>query len=220
MFKGVVLDATQLQIVMPLMTCSLWDAIHKLDCVHHALVRDASARAQICVEIALGLLYLHGLSIIHRDLKSANVLLDRAGAAKLVDFGLARIKKHANTLTAATNKAFVGTVHWMAPEILDPDDPKFSPAVDIYALGVTAWELAALKQPFENAVNATLIVVKVLQGGRPAMPDDVPAPLRSAIEACWAQEAAQRPSASDAVALFALANNATAPTAPPLSVYK
>ena len=83
-----------------------------------------------------GLVYLHSNKppIIHRDLKSANLLLDDSFNVKLCDFGLARLRSINMVMTAK-----VGTVQWMAPEVLE--GIAYDESADIYSTAIIAWEL-------------------------------------------------------------------------------
>jgi serine/threonine protein kinase len=81
---------------------------------------------------------VHKEGIIHRDIKSANVLVTEAGGVQLCDFGVAGIIE--SKLDKRTT--FIGTLHWMAPELFDPN-PSYSTPVDIWAFGSLVYELAS-----------------------------------------------------------------------------
>jgi serine/threonine protein kinase len=94
--------------------------------------------------IALGLNHLHSLKILHRDVKSANVLLDSKWLPKLADFGLARIKEaSADSMTMG-----IGTPAYMAPEMFTSS--KYTSAVDWFAFGMVIWELITKDHPFKR----------------------------------------------------------------------
>jgi len=94
-------------------------------------------------QVAEGLDYAHRRGIIHRDLKPANILLDADGNAHLSDFGIARLTA---STTALTGSNVIGTPTYMAPEMFDGDE--ITGAVDIYALGVTLYEMLTGEGPF------------------------------------------------------------------------
>uniref|UniRef100_A0A915KMB6 non-specific serine/threonine protein kinase n=1 Tax=Romanomermis culicivorax TaxID=13658 RepID=A0A915KMB6_ROMCU len=90
--------------------------------------------AAICQDVLYGLLYLHGLSRIHRDVKAGNILLTDQGVVKLADFGSASLVSPA--------QSFVGTPYWMAPEvILAMDEGQYDYKADIWSLGISCIEL-------------------------------------------------------------------------------
>ena len=100
-------------------------------------------RIRMAIDMARGLLYLHEENIIHRDIKSPNVLLNEHFEAKITDFGLAKVITEG--LPASKNP--LGTPGWMAPELgfLGAVCTKKS---DIYSLGITFWELASRQIAF------------------------------------------------------------------------
>uniref|UniRef100_A0ABD2VU58 Mitogen-activated protein kinase kinase kinase kinase n=1 Tax=Trichogramma kaykai TaxID=54128 RepID=A0ABD2VU58_9HYME len=100
--------------------------------------------AYMCRETLLGLAYLHGMGKMHRDIKGANILLTESGDVKLADFGVsAQI-----TATINKRKSFIGTPYWMAPEVAAVERKGgYNQLCDIWAIGITAIELAELQPP-------------------------------------------------------------------------
>jgi serine/threonine-protein kinase len=102
---------------------------------------------QILAEIGSGLDALHRAGLVHRDVKSSNVLLDESGSAALTDFGLAR-RDDWSKLTKLGQ--VMGTVDYIAPELLRGDPA--TPASDLYALGCVVYEMVAGRPPFEGGM--------------------------------------------------------------------
>ncbi|KAG0260885.1 hypothetical protein DFQ27_003298, partial [Actinomortierella ambigua] len=154
-------------------------------------------KGEISKEIAKGLAYIHSNKIIHRDLKSGNVLLTRHLEVKLCDFGLAQVK--INTASYHTNNqtSAAGTFRWMAPELLTLR-PKYSFKSDMYALGMVMWEMAAdCTVPFEEQGDNSIIADLVRKGEREDIPEETPADYKSWIERCWEQDPSKRPEAAE-----------------------
>jgi serine/threonine protein kinase len=107
--------------------------------------------------------YLHLCSIMHRDLKSGNVLIDSHGTAKISDFGLSCVLEigSSSDLTAET-----GTYRWMAPEVIRHEP--YSSKADVYSFGIVLWELLAKDQPFRGltpiqGASSQLVLKRILQ---------------------------------------------------------
>jgi tetratricopeptide (TPR) repeat protein len=144
-------------------------------------------RLSMARDIADGLLYLHTHRIIHRDIKSSNVLLTSDGRAKLCDFGLAKMVS-ASCASSSSGLA-LGTLAWAAPEVL-LDGAEHSPASDVYSLGIVMWELMTCEVPFEGLDHSQMIA-RLRNHQRPPVPDPLPSGFSPEYVAlmmlCWHQ---------------------------------
>ncbi len=129
-------------------------------------------RVSMAREIADGLQYLHASGILHRDIKSHNVLLTSDNHAKLCDFGLSKLRTvSVASLSAASNA--LGTYAWSAPEVILNGD-EHSPASDVYSMGIVMWELMTCKIPFEG-LDHSQVYARLSNQQRPDVPDPLPA---------------------------------------------
>ena len=132
-------------------------------------------KIKILLDVARGMQYLHQLKrqIIHRDLKSLNILIDKKikddsldFEAKIADFGLAR--SFDNPTDFVTKR--MGTFHWMAPEIFS--DKPYNSKTDMYAFAIIVWEIFAEKTPYYHLDSPTKIIKYVYyDNGRPYIDD-------------------------------------------------
>ncbi|KAL1545745.1 copper transport protein ctr1 [Salvia divinorum] len=155
-------------------------------------VLDEKRRLSMAYDVAKGMNYLHKHNppVVHRDLKSPNLLVDRKYTVKVCDFGLSRLK--ANTFLSS--KSAAGTPEWMAPEVLR-DEPSNEKS-DVYSFGVILWELATLQQPWGYLNPAQVVAAVGFKGKRLEIPGDVNPEIAAIIEACLTKESWKRPSFS------------------------
>ncbi|KAJ7622505.1 kinase-like domain-containing protein [Roridomyces roridus] len=151
-------------------------------------------------DISLGLEYLHSRKICHGDLKGINVLVEDTGRALLCDFGLTRIKADmtSRTRTAGSPAAVSGSRNWMAPEMLAGALPR--PPADIYAFGMTLYELYADEIPLSTIAYADFIEMVFKLDARPERPEEDECPqltdgIWDLAEQCWREDARFRPTA-------------------------
>ncbi|XP_021683260.2 serine/threonine-protein kinase STY13 [Hevea brasiliensis] len=130
------------------------------------------------LDVAKGMAYVHGLGLIHRDLKSDNLLIFGDKSIKIADFGVARIEVQTEGMTPET-----GTYRWMAPEMIQ--HRPYTQKVDVYSFGIVLWELITGMLPFQNmtAVQAAFAVVN--KGVRPVIPNDCLPALGEIMTRCW-----------------------------------
>lgn len=146
-------------------------------------------RMMFAVDVAKGMLYLHKRNppVVHRDLKTPNLLVDKDWTVKVCDFGLSKLKHR----TFLSSKSGAGTPEWMAPEVLrnEPSSEK----ADVYSFGVVLWELATMKQPW-TGLNALQVVGAVgYQNLRLPIPEGVNPAVADIIQACWHNDPIRRP---------------------------
>lgn len=151
-------------------------------------------KALYCLQICEAICYLHSLqpALIHRDIKSRNVLVDSAKGAKLTDFGESRERTFQHTMTAG-----VGTARWVAPEIILGED--YSELADIYSFGVLLSELDTHMIPYENSdiKEEAMIVQQVAVGKlRPSFSESCPDIIKRLAHECLQFDPTLRPPAS------------------------
>ncbi|KAK9699549.1 hypothetical protein RND81_08G180500 [Saponaria officinalis] len=147
------------------------------------------------LDVARGMEYVHGFGLIHRDLKSDNLLIFGDKSIKIADFGVARIEVQTEGMTPET-----GTYRWMAPEMIQ--HRPYTQKVDVYSFGIVLWELITGMLPFQNmtAVQAAFAVVN--KGVRPIIPPGCLPVLGEIMSRCWDPNPDVRPPFSDVVKML------------------
>lgn len=154
---------------------------------------DHNTAVMMAVRIARAVDYLHQRSIIHRDMKSANVLLGEDFKPQLTDFGTSKLALGQQHMTN-----MVGTLAWMAPEVFETT--VYSQKADVYSFAMILFELFMGEQPFAN-VHSFALPGEVMKGIRPQINKAlVPKPIARIIKACWQANPAKRPDISKALA--------------------
>mmetsp|Transcript_36811 Transcript_36811/g.60936 ORF Transcript_36811/g.60936 Transcript_36811/m.60936 type:complete len:857 (-) Transcript_36811:264-2834(-) len=150
----------------------------------------------IATGIAAAMTYLHENNIIHRDIKSTNVLLDEDGMPKLTDFGVA-VDLPDRTATSKTGvlTAETGTYRWMAPEVMRHEP--YSASADIYSAGMVLYELVCHHVPFVGVESLQVAAFVALQDKRPPLPQGLPRILSVLLVRMWSKNRARRPRSSE-----------------------
>jgi tRNA A-37 threonylcarbamoyl transferase component Bud32 len=156
---------------------------------------DDARKHQLAIDIALGLQYLHKQGILHRDLKSANVLLDKDMRARITDFGLSKIKSN----SISTLGRYTQDLQWVAPEFLSKK--MFSEQSDIYSYGVILWEIMTGQKPYADCGNDIgKLTQRIIKGTHEDIPDGIPSIYQDIIRECWSYDRHARPSLGNVIA--------------------
>lgn len=149
--------------------------------------------------IANGMKYLHSHSILHRDLKSNNILLDDNLYPLISDFGLSKITEGCSeSLIYQSIANLKGTPNYCSPEYLT--SLIFTQASDVYAFGLIVYEIMSGLVPFSNAKNLIdLFNIICKKCYRPELTPEIPQAYKNLIERCWSQNPEERPSFSEIV---------------------
>eukprot|EP00041_Stephanoeca_diplocostata_P036565 m.1340191 g.1340191 ORF g.1340191 m.1340191 type:complete len:1015 (+) comp24890_c1_seq5:1195-4239(+) len=163
-------------------------------------------------QIARGMNYLHNESpttIVHRDLKSPNILLAKAApppppdagpdgpapvlthgnVLKITDFGLART--FSNSQSRGHDSGTMGTFQWMAPESIRHGS--YSKASDVWSFGVVFWELMTSQVPYKGLPGGTVVYTVGVRGSSLPIPNNCPPRFRECLHKCWQSDPSQRP---------------------------
>uniref|UniRef100_A0A8C2K728 Sterile alpha motif and leucine zipper containing kinase AZK n=1 Tax=Cyprinus carpio TaxID=7962 RepID=A0A8C2K728_CYPCA len=140
------------------------------------------------MDIAKGMHYLHAeapVKVIHRDLKSRNVVLTAENVLKICDFGASKLVSH------TTHMSLVGTFPWMAPEVIQ--SLPVSETCDTYSYGVVLWEMLTREVPFKGFEGLQVAWLVVEKHERPTIPSSCPASFADLMRRCWIAEPKERP---------------------------
>ncbi|OEL37329.1 Mitogen-activated protein kinase kinase 7 [Dichanthelium oligosanthes] len=160
------------------------------------------ALAEVAAQALAGLAHLHARSVVHRDVKPANLLVSTAGEVKIADFGIAKVLSRAGDHCAA----YEGTAAYMSPERFDTERHSHADpcAADVWSLGVTILELLMGRYPFLPAGQKpswAALMCSICFGELPSLPDGAASPeLRAFVAACLQKDYTKRASVAQLLA--------------------
>ncbi|CAK8539394.1 unnamed protein product [Lathyrus sativus] len=191
LFMGAIYSQERHAIVTELLPRgSLFRTLHK-----NNQTLDITRHLRMALDVAKGMNYLHHRNppIVHRDLKSSNLLVDKNWNVKVGDFGLSKLKES----TLLTTKSGRGTPQWMAPEVLrsEPSNEKS----DVFSYGVVLWEIMTQSIPWKNLNSLQVVGVVGFMNRRLDLPEGLDPHVASIINDCWQSDPEQRPSFEELV---------------------
>ncbi|MFS7910712.1 putative dual-specificity kinase TKL-Pl-4 family [Helianthus anomalus] len=151
---------------------------------------------QMALDLARGLSYLHSEKIVHRDVKTENMLLDKSRTIKIADFGVARVEaSNPNDMTGET-----GTLGYMAPEVLNGN--AYNRKCDVYSFGICLWEIYCCDMPYPDLSFSEVTSAVVRQNLRPEIPRCCPSSLANVMKRCWDANPDKRPGMDEVVTML------------------
>ena len=174
---------------------SLFKFLHRTESFNPSM----ELKLRMALDVARGVHYLHTCKppIIHGDLKSPNLLLDRNYVVKVCDFGLSRVKIAAKLSVVSD----MGTPEWTAPEVLQSNPS--SEASDVYSFGVVLWELMTMKVPWADKNPMQVVLTVGFHKERLEIPNDAPDRIKRIIDKCFSAPE-ERPTFSEILSALKL----------------
>jgi len=160
----------------------------------NADIIDQSTVINIALGIATGIKYLYDLNptVLHRDLKSANIMLDENLNAQIWPYGFTIISSRVNE-----SLNYVGTVQWVAPEIIEGS--QFNEKAEVYSFAIILWELITKSAPYPG-VQPKDLAAQIIDGLRPEIPENCDPVIRELLVKCWDKDPFERPALYQVIA--------------------
>ncbi|KAG8081628.1 hypothetical protein GUJ93_ZPchr0191g16373 [Zizania palustris] len=151
---------------------------------------------RFALAMARGLSRLHSRNIVHRDVKTENMLLDGELNLKIADFGVARLEQQdPREMTGTT-----GTLGYMAPEVLN--GKPYNRSCDVYSFGICLWEMYCCDMPYADLAFTDASSAIVHQDLRPKIPGCCPSAMARIMRRCWHADPTKRPDMAEVVRLL------------------
>eukprot|EP00026_Physarum_polycephalum_P001822 Phypoly_transcript_01825.p1 GENE.Phypoly_transcript_01825~~Phypoly_transcript_01825.p1 ORF type:complete len:934 (+),score=138.65 Phypoly_transcript_01825:235-3036(+) len=194
LFMGSCYDAAnkEMLLVMEYMAKgSLHDVLH-----NQKISLNYDMKLHLALQAAQGINFLHQSQppIVHRDLKSHNILLDDKWNARISDFGITKLK---DDKASKTHDKSIGTIYWSAPEVLDGREA--TEKSDVYSFGIVLWEIFHRENPYQYRDPLSVAIEVISQNLRPPISHEVPIDMKDLIMACWEKDPEKRPTFQDIV---------------------
>lgn len=162
-------------------------------------------KLHLALQAAQGMNFLHSSKppVIHRDLKSHNILLDDKWNARISDFGITRIQEinkaegGAGIRKRKVAPQCLGTIFWTAPEVLNGNN--HTESSDCYSFGIVLWEIFHRAGPYMGVDTMVIAVEVPSKGRRPEISETCPPEIRELMKSCWHQDPGKRPSFQEIV---------------------
>jgi tRNA A-37 threonylcarbamoyl transferase component Bud32 len=161
---------------------------------------DYATKLHMALGAACGINYLHRCGILHRDLKSGNLLVAHDSTVKVSDFGLARFSS--SFVDDRRQRVSLLDVRIQAPEVLRSQKKTYTAQSDVYSFALLLWELAERRVPFALLDAPTIAQAVANHRLRPPLPSNINAEYVSLVAQCWREEPSERPSFADIIVVL------------------
>jgi serine/threonine protein kinase len=141
-------------------------------------------------KIAEGLIDIHSVDIVHRDLHSGNIFFNEYKYPRIGDLGISK-----SATESTDNKENYGIIPYMAPEIFQGQ--KYTKASDIYSFGMIMWEFMTARRPFWDRNHDIELIIDISDGLRPPIVTHAPEGYIELMKECWHSDPDKRPQATD-----------------------